>query len=152
VGTGGQFSNHIVPALLICINTFASHIVMSFMLPVLLVTPFTLHVMFSKILPSAAKDSVKNKDMKQGELILYKKDDLLYEGTFILCAKYILFFGIRVSWVEQNAVACSCITYVSFMYFYAGEDVNVKYSHSSLTAGVSAVGKTNPWSEMNLLF
>lgn len=96
VGTGGQFSNHIVPALLICINTFASHIVMSLMLPVLLVAPFTLHVMFSKILPSAAKDGVKSKDIKQGELVLYKKDDLLYEGAFILCARYILFFGIRM--------------------------------------------------------
>lgn len=116
VGTGGQFSNHIVPALLICINTFASHIVMSLMIPVLLVAPFTLHVMFSKILPSAAKDGVKSKDIKQGELVLYKKDDLLYEGTFTLCARYILFFGIRVSWVEKNIVACSCITYYIHMF------------------------------------
>jgi hypothetical protein len=121
VGTGGQFSNHVVPALLICINTFSSHIVMSLMLPMLLVTPFTLHVMFS-----SAKDGVKSKDMKEGEFILYKKDDLLYEGAFVLCAKYVLFFGIRVSWVKTNAVECSCIAYVSFMYFYACEDMNVK--------------------------
>lgn len=102
VGTGGQFANHIVPTLLICINTFASHIVMSLMLPLLLVAPFTLRVMFSKIPPPAAKDEVKNKEIKQGEFTLYKKDDFLYEGAFILCAKYILFFGIRVSWVKKK--------------------------------------------------
>ncbi|PNF16392.1 hypothetical protein B7P43_G10493 [Cryptotermes secundus] len=153
VGTGGQFSNHIVPALLICINTFASHVVMSLMLPVLLVAPFTLHVMFPKILPSAAKDGVKSKDIKQGELVLYKKYDLLYEGAFILCARYILFFGIRVSWVKKNIVACSCITYflhtyVSFIHFYAG-DIIVKCSSSSHTSRISTVGKTNAlWGTM----
>jgi hypothetical protein len=67
----------------------------------------------------------------------------LYEGAFILCARYILFFGIRVSLVEKNTVACSCVTYVSFVHFYADEGVIVKYSGSSLTSGVSAVGKTN---------
>jgi phosphatidylinositol glycan class O len=97
VGTGGQFSNHIVPALLVCLNTFTSHFVLSLLLPVLLVAPFTLHTMFSKILPSGVKDGIKSKDMKRGELILYERDDLLYQGTFIVCAKYILFFGIRVS-------------------------------------------------------
>jgi hypothetical protein len=121
VGTDGQFSNHVVPALLICVNTFASHIVMSLMLPMLLVAPFTLHVMFS-----SAKDSSKSKDIEQGEFVLYKKDDLLYGGAFILCAKYIMFFGIRVSWMETNTVACSCITYISFMHFYACEDMNIK--------------------------
>jgi len=106
VGTGGQFSNHIVPALLVCLNTFASHIVLSLMLPILLVAPFTLHVMFPKILLTAVKDSVKNKDMKRGELILYEKDDLLYQGAFTLCTKYILFFGIRVSWLYTDKFLC----------------------------------------------
>ena len=41
VGTGGQFSNHIVPALLVGLNTFTSHAVLSLMLPILLVAPFT---------------------------------------------------------------------------------------------------------------
>lgn len=100
VGTSGQFSNHIVPALLVGLSTFASHVVLSLMLPILLVAPFTLHTMFSKILPSGVKDGVKSKDMKQGELILYERDDLLYQGMFILCAKYILFFGVRVSWLQ----------------------------------------------------
>lgn len=97
VGTSGQFSNHIVPALLVGLNTFTSHVVLGLMLPILLVAPFTLHTMFSKILPSGVKDGVKSKDMKQGEMILYEIDDMLYQGMFILCAKYILFFGIRVS-------------------------------------------------------
>ena len=100
VGTGGQFSNHIVPALLVGLNTFTSHVVLSLMLPILLVAPFTLHTMFSKILPSGVKDGVKSNDMKQGELILYERDDMLYQGMFILCAKYMLFFGIRVSWLQ----------------------------------------------------
>ncbi|PSN55884.1 GPI ethanolamine phosphate transferase 3 [Blattella germanica] len=97
VGTGGQFSNHIVPALLIGVNTFTSHIVLSLMLPVLLITPFTLHVMFPKLVPSSNKDPIKCDDLKRGELILYEKEELLYHGTFVLCTKFILFFGIRVS-------------------------------------------------------
>ena len=58
--------------------------------------------MFSKIFPSGVKDGVKSKDIKQGELILYERDDMLYQGMFILCAKYeyILVFGIRVSWLQ----------------------------------------------------
>lgn len=121
VGTGGQFSNHIVPALLVCLNTFAAHIVLSVMLPVLLVAPFTLHVMFPKMLPSA-KDSIKSKDMKRGELILYEKDDLLYQEAFILCTKYILFFGIRVSWLKQNTVTYSYVTHTFFIQLFVIEN------------------------------
>lgn len=96
VGTGGQFENHIVPGFLISINTFASHIVLSLMLPILLIAPFTLHVMFPKMVPSSSKDIIKINDMKRGELILYEKDDLLYYGMFTLCTKFILFFGFRI--------------------------------------------------------
>ncbi|KAJ9576014.1 hypothetical protein L9F63_007114, partial [Diploptera punctata] len=95
VGTGGQFHNHIVPGFLIVINTFASHIVHSIMLPILLITPFTLHVMFPKLVPSSSKDVIKSNEMKRGELTLYEKDDMLYYGMFTLCTKFILFFGFR---------------------------------------------------------
>ena len=97
VGTGGQFHNHIVPGFLISINTFASYILLSLMLPMLLIAPFTLHVMFPKLVPSSNKDITKSNDIKRGELVLYEKDDLLYYGMFTLCTKFILFFGFRVS-------------------------------------------------------
>lgn len=51
--------------------------------------------------------------------------------------------------MKKNIVACSCITYVSFMHFYADEDIIVKYSSSSLTSGVSAVGLVENWGLRN---
>ncbi|GLH12441.1 GPI ethanolamine phosphate transferase 3 [Gryllus bimaculatus] len=94
VGTGGQFSNHIIPALLIGFNTFSSQIIMGLMLPLVLIAPFTLWVMFPKFI--TANTDIKLEDMRRGEMLLFEKDGLFYRGMFTLCTKYILFHGMRM--------------------------------------------------------
>ncbi|XP_046999252.1 GPI ethanolamine phosphate transferase 3 isoform X1 [Schistocerca americana] len=93
VGTTGQLSNHIIPGLLIVINTFTSHLIFGLMLPLLLIAPFTLLVMLPKF--AAAKNNLKE-DANQGELILLEKKNMMYQELFSLSVRYIMFHGIRV--------------------------------------------------------
>lgn len=94
VGTGGQFSNHIIPAVLIGINTFSSQIIMGLTLPMVLIAPFTLSVTAPKLI--TANSDFKVDDLKKGEMLLFEKDGLFYQGLFTLCTKYILFYGMRM--------------------------------------------------------
>lgn len=93
IGTTGQFSNHIVPGLLIVINTFTSHLMFGLMLPLLLIAPFTLLVMMPKFV--SAKSNLKE-DINQGELILLEKKNMMYQELFSVSMRYIMFHGIRV--------------------------------------------------------
>nr|CAD7445140.1 unnamed protein product [Timema bartmani] len=93
VGTGGIFHTHVVPALLVGLNTFCAQLVMGLTLPLLLVAPFTIRVMAPRLM--SLGDPV-TEDLKKGELFLYQRDDLLYHGLFDLCTKYTLFIGARM--------------------------------------------------------
>ncbi|XP_046403126.1 GPI ethanolamine phosphate transferase 3 [Ischnura elegans] len=92
VGTGGQVGSHIVPAVFILMNTFASQFWFALILPLLIISPFTLVVMFPNFIK---KDGLRG-EMKRGELVLYEKESQFHHGVFILCSKYVLFHALRV--------------------------------------------------------
>ncbi|XP_071440560.1 GPI ethanolamine phosphate transferase 3 [Hetaerina americana] len=92
VGAGGQLGSYIVPAILIVMNTFASQFWFALILPLLIISPFTLVVMFPNFIK---KDGIRG-EMKRGELVLYEKEGLFHHGLFILCSKYVMFQGLRV--------------------------------------------------------
>ncbi|XP_063978222.1 GPI ethanolamine phosphate transferase 3 isoform X2 [Diachasmimorpha longicaudata] len=93
IGTGGHYYGNIVPAVLIGINTFGSHLIMGLIFPLLIISPFTIFVM----LPSLAKVKFRlDEDMKRGELILFDKDSAFQTALFNTASKYILFHGFRV--------------------------------------------------------
>lgn len=93
VGTSGNFNYNIIPTLLIGVNTFGSYILMGVTLPLLLIGPFTLYIMF----PNLASCKSEEKDLNRGELVVYENDALLMRGMFSLGCKYILYHAIRVS-------------------------------------------------------
>lgn len=94
IGISGDFSNNFLPGLLIILNTFCSFILMGAMLPLLLVTPFTIFVM---------SPSVVGKKMEllavsaRGEVILFEKHQLTLSSLITLSCKYIIGHGMRVS-------------------------------------------------------
>ncbi|GLV36572.1 Phosphatidylinositol glycan anchor biosynthesis class O [Carabus blaptoides fortunei] len=67
VGTSGNFNYNIIPTLLIGINTFGSYILMGVTLPLLLIGPFTLYIMF----PNLASSKAEEKDLNRGELLMF---------------------------------------------------------------------------------
>lgn len=91
VGTGGHFYGHILPAILIGINTFGSHIILGAMLPLLVIVPFTLYFMF----PNLCRSKICEGDMKRGEFILYEQESNFHGAVFAVSGKYIMFHGIR---------------------------------------------------------
>lgn len=107
VGTDGTFIHNAIPATLIIINTFGSHILFGLTIPLLLIAPFTFYVMFPHLCTSSTTSTSNyesgpptkwnQKEMKRGELLLYERDSMLLNGVFTVSSKYMLFFGIRVS-------------------------------------------------------
>lgn len=59
------------------------------LLPLLLIAPFTLYVMFPNL--------GKQQDMSKGELLLYENEEAFYSSLLNICCKYIMCHGIRVS-------------------------------------------------------
>lgn len=94
VGTGGEFSHNFVPATLVIINTFGSHLLMGLTLPLLLLAPFTLFVMVPSLGP---KKNNPLKDFGRGDILIYERDSIMINNAFTLCCKYILCHAIRVS-------------------------------------------------------
>lgn len=86
LSSSGQLESHVLPAILVIANTFCSYIVHTLMLPLLIIMPYTLHAIFSKL-----------GETKRAELLLFEKDDLTYSAMFSLSVRFILFFGFRVS-------------------------------------------------------
>lgn len=91
VGTGGHFYGNLVPAILIGINTFGSHIVLGSTLPLLVIAPFTFYLVFPKL----AKVKFADDDMKRGELLLFQKNSVFHAAVFSVAGKYTLLHGIR---------------------------------------------------------
>lgn len=75
------------------VNTFGSYILFGATLPLLIIVPFALHLMF----PNLAKARFrKDLEMSKGELILFDKNVHFHTATFSLAGKYLLFHGVRV--------------------------------------------------------
>ncbi|KAK9306835.1 hypothetical protein QLX08_002711 [Tetragonisca angustula] len=91
VGTGGHFYGNLLPAILIGINTFGSHIILGATLPLLVIVPFTFYLVFPKL----AKVKFLEDDMKRGELLLFEQDSVFHAAVFSVAGKYILLHGIR---------------------------------------------------------
>uniref|UniRef100_A0A1B6CPU1 Uncharacterized protein n=1 Tax=Clastoptera arizonana TaxID=38151 RepID=A0A1B6CPU1_9HEMI len=85
LSSNGQLESYWISALLVIGNTFCSYIVHAFMLPLLVIMPFTMHALFPKI-----------GETKHAELLLFENDDLMNSSLFVLAIKFILFFGFRV--------------------------------------------------------
>lgn len=89
LSAGRELSSHIVPGILVIANTFCTYIIHGILLPVLIIAPYTLHV----VAPKLAGHLVNT---KKTELILFEQDSLMYRGLFNLCFRYYLFFALRV--------------------------------------------------------
>lgn len=102
VGTSGQIQSTLIPSILVGANTFCSQILAGLLLPMILIAPFTIYVMFSKWLTvPTSKDNKFIRDeakveLKQGDLCLYEREGLTQYATFKLCAKYMLYHGTRI--------------------------------------------------------
>ncbi|XP_066592192.1 GPI ethanolamine phosphate transferase 3 [Prorops nasuta] len=91
IGTGGNFQTNIIPAILIGINTFGSHIILGISVPLLVIAPFTLYL----ILPKMARIKFFEDNLKRGELALFERNDTFHAAIFSVSAKYIQLHGIR---------------------------------------------------------
>lgn len=95
VGTSGVFTSNIIPATLIIINTFCSYILMGLLLPLLLITPFTVFVMMPSVIGKKSNDFQLTST--RGEVGLIERSNLTFSSMFVLSCKYIMGHGIRVS-------------------------------------------------------
>ncbi|KAJ8927025.1 hypothetical protein NQ314_020588 [Rhamnusium bicolor] len=93
VGTTGVFTNNFIPGTLIIINTFCSYILMGILLPLVLITPFTVFVMIPSVV---GKKTDLQLASARGEVLLFERDDLMLTSMFTLSCKYIMGHGIRV--------------------------------------------------------
>lgn len=76
-------------------NTFGSHIILGATLPLLVIVPFTLYLVFPKLV----KVKFLEDDMKRGELLLFEQDSVFHAAIFSVAGKYTLLHGIRVSFI-----------------------------------------------------
>ncbi|CAG9863059.1 unnamed protein product [Phyllotreta striolata] len=93
IGTSGVFSSNFVPAALVIVNTFCSYILMGILLPLVLITPFTIFVTIPSICDK--KPEIKSEACK-GEVNLFERDKHMMTSVFILSCKYIIGHAIRV--------------------------------------------------------
>ena len=93
------------------INTFGTHIILGMTLPLLIVAPFTLRLVF----PNLTKSSKTQwDDVKRGELVLFQNDTQFHSEVFSVIGRYILCHAVRVSFKY-------CILFIikiSFMLIY----------------------------------
>lgn len=92
VGTSGTFTSNIIPATLVVINTFGSYILFGFALPLLVIAPFSLYVMFPSL---TNKKHGAFKNLSKGDFTLYDFEEAFASNVFSVCCKYILCHTIR---------------------------------------------------------
>lgn len=73
---------------------------MGITLPLLVIAPFTLYLVFPKL----TKAKFFEGDLRRGELVLFERDTVFHTAVFSLSAKYMLLHGIRVSDVEFDTI------------------------------------------------
>lgn len=101
VGTSGVFTNNYILGTLIILNTFCSQILVGFLVPLLIIMPFTVSVM----LPTVINKNILEKENLRGEVLLYERDGLMITVAFTTICKYMICHGIRVSFVENFLVS-----------------------------------------------
>lgn len=94
IGTSGVLSNKLVQGSLIIVNVFCPYIILGFMVPMLVITPFTLFIMMPSVL-SRNKDLCKDV-LNQGELFLFEKHENMFTSVLVTSCKYLACHGIRV--------------------------------------------------------
>uniref|UniRef100_V5GN82 GPI ethanolamine phosphate transferase n=1 Tax=Anoplophora glabripennis TaxID=217634 RepID=V5GN82_ANOGL len=94
IGTSGIFFSHIIQGTLIIINTFCSYILMGLLLPLLLITPFTVFIMIPSVVGKKPNDL--QLISTKGEMGLIERNNLMLSSIFVLSCKYIMGHGIRV--------------------------------------------------------
>ncbi|XP_074042509.1 phosphatidylinositol glycan anchor biosynthesis class O isoform X2 [Leptinotarsa decemlineata] len=104
VGTSEIVSNNFIPGTLIIINTFCSNVLIGFLLPLVLIAPFTIFVMIPSV---CEKNTAIKHVLFKGEVILFEKNGLFMNSLFTLCCKYIVGHGIRV-FVSMLAATIHC--------------------------------------------
>jgi phosphatidylinositol glycan class O len=85
-----------LPALLIGWNTFVSRLWFGFMLPLLLVAPFTVFMTVPSARELCAKNLANDESLAQGETVLIEQRDEAKSHMFRLCVKYSVILGIRM--------------------------------------------------------
>ncbi|XP_077292956.1 phosphatidylinositol glycan anchor biosynthesis class O [Arctopsyche grandis] len=91
VGTGGHFTFNAVPAILVIANTFGAQFLAGLCIPLLVLAPFPMFVMWGH--PSRHSSKV---DIQRGELMLYERETMLMAAMFSTSTKYILFHSVRM--------------------------------------------------------
>lgn len=94
IGTSGILSNKLIQGTLMIINIFCPYIILGFLLPMLVIAPFTLFIMMPSVL-SGNKDLSKD-ILSQGELFLFEKNENMFASVFVISCKYLACHGIRV--------------------------------------------------------
>ncbi|XP_023312616.1 GPI ethanolamine phosphate transferase 3 [Anoplophora glabripennis] len=94
IGTSGIFFSHIIQGTLIIINTFCSYILMGLLLPLLLITPFTVFIMIPSVVGKKPNDL--QLISTKGEMGLIERNNLMLSSIFVLSCKYIMGHGIRM--------------------------------------------------------
>ncbi|KYB26700.1 GPI ethanolamine phosphate transferase 3 [Tribolium castaneum] len=92
VGTSGVISHNYILGSLIILNTFCSQILMGFLVPLLIIMPFTVSVM----LPTSINRNILERENLRGEVLLYERDGLMITVAFTTICKYMVCHGIRV--------------------------------------------------------
>ncbi|KAK3874718.1 hypothetical protein Pcinc_020373 [Petrolisthes cinctipes] len=88
----GWVSDILVPAMLVVINTYSSHILFGLSLPLLLLAPHALATMYPKLLPTR----LENEEMRRGEFILVEEPQRTKAALLSLSLSYILLHGAKV--------------------------------------------------------
>ncbi|KAJ8670761.1 hypothetical protein QAD02_002020 [Eretmocerus hayati] len=93
VGVDGSYNVNFLRAILIGMNTFGSHIVLGVTLPLLVIAPFTLMLVYPTLTKSM---KIQWNDFKRGELLLFQNDTTFHLEVFSVAGRYILFHAFRV--------------------------------------------------------
>ncbi|XP_014212963.1 GPI ethanolamine phosphate transferase 3-like [Copidosoma floridanum] len=94
IGIDGSLSSVMfLRAVLIIINTYGSHIILGVLLPLLVITPFTMIFFFPQI---AKLSKIALADIKQGEQSLLSNSYLFHSEIYSVCGKYILLHAFKV--------------------------------------------------------
>uniref|UniRef100_T1JNY3 GPI ethanolamine phosphate transferase 3, catalytic subunit n=1 Tax=Strigamia maritima TaxID=126957 RepID=T1JNY3_STRMM len=89
VGSNGELSDYIFPAVKVLINTFASQIIYGLGVYLLLIWPFTCQFIFPAV-------GSKLEFAKQGEIIFTHQEHLFMNSAFQLTSKYFCLQGLKV--------------------------------------------------------
>jgi hypothetical protein len=131
-GFHGDFSNYLVPAALIGINTFASFIVGTLCLPFLLLWPRTR----GRILHTFEKETHEEENPR-GEFVLCEDPEQLRHPLFKLFLQFFLFVAVKV-----DGSKFSLLSHPHFSLFSSADEHDVRRTASPTPDGVENIRTT----------